>query len=230
MLSLLPEAAYGALRPNNPNFGAQVKRSLQLMGLKDAGEIYDALVSAWPADQSVVKGANVPLIPLQDEKYWPQNLSFANQMIFGDTLSYRPNDLMVKADRASMAVALELRAPLMDYKLAEYSWHLPHHMKVRNREGKWLLRQVLKRHVPEELYNRPKMGFSVPLDEWLRGPLKQWGDDLLSREVLEKQGFLEADKVVKAWADFQNNQTFQTVPKHLWSALMFQAWHARWMA
>ncbi len=229
VLSLVPEAVYGALNSGNANFGAQVKRSIKLMGLKNADEIYADLVSAWPSGSALVKGGQEPLVPLRDEKFWPQNLGFAESMMFGDSLSYRPNDLMVKTDRASMAVALEARAPLMDYKLAEYSWRLPHHMKVRGRTGKWVLREVLKRHLPQNLYERPKMGFSVPIHAWLRGDLKDWGEDLLSHEALEKQGFLETEMVRKAWRDFQNNQGSQSVPKHLWSVLMFQAWHARWM-
>jgi len=207
----------------------QVKRALKLMGYKNAGDIYDALVSSWPKDSAVVLNAHEPVIPLTDDKFWPQGLSFAEKMIFGDTLAYRPNDLMVKTDRASMAVALEARAPLMDYKLAEYSWQLPMKMKVRGGQGKWLLRQVLKRHIPESLFERPKMGFSVPLAEWLRGPLKGWADDLLSYETLKKQGFLDADLVTKQWQDFQQGAPLQVAPKHLWSALMFQAWVERWM-
>lgn len=229
ILSSVPESFYGALKSGNPHYGMQVKRALKLMGYRNAADIYDALVSSWPKDSAVVLDAREPSIPLTDDKFWPQGLSFAEKMIFGDTLAYRSNDLMVKTDRASMAVALEARAPLMDYKLAEYSWQLPMKMKVRGGQGKWLLRQVLKRHVPESLYERPKMGFSVPLAEWLRGPLKGWADDLLSHETLKKQGFLDADPVTKQWQDFQQGAPLQEAPKHLWSALMFQAWVERWM-
>ena len=150
-------------------------------------------------------------------------------MIFGDLLSYRPNDLMVKTDRASMAVALEARAPLMDYELAQYCWTLPHDMKVRNGQGKWLLRQVLKRYVPESLFERPKMGFSVPLNEWLRGPLKSWGDEYLSDTALDRHGLFNKEMIQKEWRNFQQNQGFQGVPKHLWSVLMFQSWYERWV-
>lgn len=207
----------------------KVNRALKLMGLKDVDAIYDALVSSWPKNSDVVLGAENPIIPLTDDNQWPQNLSFAEKMIYGDTLAYRTNDLMVKTDRASMAVALEARAPLMDYKLAEYSWRLPHHMKVRGGQGKWLLRQVLKRHVPENLYERPKMGFSVPLTDWLKGPLNSWANDLLNTETLSQQGVLDADLIVVEWQKFQQNQGSQAVPKHLWSVLMFQAWYQRWM-
>ena len=229
LLLMAPDALYGALKSGSPLYATKVKRALQLMKLSNAAEIYDALVSSWPANLNVVLNSKDPLIPLTDETYWPQNLDFAESMIYGDTLSYRPNDLMVKTDRATMAVALEARAPLMDYKLAEYSWSLPHHMKVRGGQGKWLLRQVLKRHVPENLYERPKMGFSVPLADWLRGPLKSWGADLLSPESLKAQGLLNADIIYTRWENFQQGATSQETPKDLWSALMFQAWFDRWM-
>lgn len=223
----MPDAVYQTLKPRSPLFPAQVKRALNLMKHKDADNIYEALVMHWSPDV-VVKGIS-PKHPLIDKEFWPENLSFAEEMIFGDTLSYRSNDLMVKTDRASMAVALEARAPLMDCELCEYSWRLPHDMKVRGGEGKWLLRQVLERHVPKSLFNRPKMGFSVPIGTWLRGPLKAWGENLLSRERLEKQGLFNVDMITNAWRDFQMTNS-QDVPKHLWTALMFQAWHERWVA
>jgi len=145
-------------------------------------------------------------------------------MMFGDLGSYRTDDLMVKTDRASMAVALEARAPLMDYELAEYCWRVPHNMKVRGNKGKWLLRQVLKRHVPEALFERPKMGFSIPLASWLRGPLKEWGNDLIS----QNNDMLKNDLIQRRWNNFQKSQSNQ-VPKDLWTALMFHCWHERHM-
>ncbi len=228
-LNMLPEEFYGQFKSNNPNFGRQVKRALSLMGVNNAETIYDALVSGWVGVDSAVLGGNMPNIPLHDKAQWPDNLNFLEQMIFGDTLSYRPNDLMVKTDRASMAVGLEARAPLMDYELAEYSWRLPQHMKVQNGKGKYILREVLKRHIPEELYERPKMGFSVPLNEWLRGPLNEWANALLEPSRLKRQGLLNVDMITAQWKDFQDNQAFQNVRKDLWSILMFQAWYDQWM-
>ncbi|MCI5060973.1 MAG: asparagine synthase (glutamine-hydrolyzing) [Alphaproteobacteria bacterium] len=212
--------------------GTKVRRALSLMCLESREEIYEALVSAWPARENgdITRQGKLPEIPLTDQRYWPQrSLSFADHMMFGDMLSYRPNDVMVKTDRAGMAVSLEARAPLMDYKLAEYCWRLPQNMKVRDGQGKWLLRQVLKRHIPEKLYERPKMGFSVPIGTWLRGPLQHWAQDLLSEEQIKRQGLLDAPEVTKLWCKFQANETSQLVPKHLWSILMFQAWYGRWV-
>lgn len=227
--SVVPEGVYALLRSGNQTFGRQVRRSFKLMMLQNPESIYESLVSAWPKNSGVVLEAAMPEVPLQQEKYWPKDLGFAEQMIFGDLLSYRSNDLMVKTDRASMAVALEARAPLMDYELAEYCWRLPHDMKVRGGKGKWLLRQVLKKYVPEDLYERPKQGFSVPLNEWLKADLKVWGDDLLSDAALDRHGLLNKELIRKEWQNFQQDRGFQAVPKHLWSVLMFQAWYARWM-
>lgn len=227
-LNIVPQELYGLLKSGNPHFGAQVKRALGLLGLKDASEIYDALVSASINGNDYVLNSNLPDIPLKDENNWPNDLDFMDQMIFGDTLSYRANDLMVKTDRASMAVALEARAPLMDYELAEYTWTLPSNMKVRNGQGKWLLREVLKKHVPETLFDRPKMGFSVPLNQWLKGPLNEWANDLLSKDSLKSQGLLDADAIHAQWQDFQDSNGFQNVRKDLWSVLMFQSWCKQW--
>ena len=226
---MLPDEFYGALKKNNPNFGMLVKRALKLMGLPDTNAIYDALVSSWQGGEDAVLNGTTPLTPLQDKSQWPDNLSFLDEMIFGDLLSYRINDLMVKTDRASMAVALEARAPLMDYKLAEYAWRLPPDMKVKNAQGKWLLRQVLSKHIPEDLYERPKMGFSIPLNLWLQGSLKEWGSDLLAEERLKNQGLFDVDLIRDTWNNFQICDGAQSSRKDLWTILMFQAWHKEWM-
>ena len=223
-LAALPPSIYQNLRPDDPLFAQKVKRALHLMGHKNAEEIYKTLVSFWQDSEAVVIDGTQPVIPLTDDDFWPEGLDFQDQMIFGDTLSYRVNDLMVKTDRASMAVALEARAPLMDYKLAEYCWTLPSRYKIRNGQGKWLLRQVLARYVPPKLFERPKMGFSVPLNQWLRGALKPWADDLLSTESLKAQGYLNPDLVTARWQQFQQSDDRQTAPKDLWAVLMFQAW------
>ncbi len=223
-LAALPPNIYQNMRPEDPLFAQKVKRALRLMGHKNAEEIYKALVSFWQDSEALVIEGKQPVIPLTDDTFWPEGLDFQGQMIFRDTLSYRVNDLMVKTDRASMAVALEARAPLMDYQLAEYCWALPSQYKVRDGQGKWLLRQVLARYVPPKLFERPKMGFSVPLNQWLRGALKPWADDLLSTESLKAQGYLNPDLVTARWQQFQQSGDRQTAPKDLWAVLMFQAW------
>ena len=225
----LPAAFWDKLNPSYPQFGRRMKRLIHLIGLKDARAVYDYLMAAWPDTNALLPGTKLPSIPLTESSWQPSSLSFAEKMIYGDTLSYRPNDLMVKTDRASMAVALEARAPLMDHSLCELSWHLPMSMKIRGRTGKWILRQVLKKYVPDRLIDRPKMGFGVPVDDWLRGPLKGWAGDLLSEQRLKSQGIFDAKTVAKAWETHQKGQTEYGGAPHIWALLMFQAWHDRWM-
>lgn len=229
ILLTVPQNTYDRLKPSYPQFGRRMHRMAQVLAQGDTNSLYASLLQVWPDRDHVVPGAAMPPIPLDDMAMWPQGLNLAEKMIYADTLSYRPNDLMVKTDRAAMAVALEARAPLMDYKLCEYSWRLPMEMKIRGLEGKWLLRRVLEKHVPRELFDRPKMGFSVPLHQWLKGPLKPWASDLLSYDRLKRQGLLNAELVAGRWKDFQDGKGGHANAGDIWAALMFQAWHDRWM-
>lgn len=225
----IPEETYDRMRPDYPQFGRRMHRLSELVAMKNAREVYNFLAGAWLNPEDVVIGGHMPMIPMNDPAWQPRGLNFAESMIYYDTLSYRPNDLMVKTDRAGMAVALEARAPLMDHRLCEYSWSLPMNMKIRGMTGKWLLRQVLKKHVPTALFDRPKMGFGIPVNQWLRGPLREWGGDLLSANKIRAQGFLNADLVTKAWDDHQKGVVVNANATHLWATLMFQAWYDRWM-
>ena len=227
-LKAIPADFYNKTGMSGERLGSKVHRIADLIALKDKDSVYQKLLRAWPEGKAVVLDAQIPSLFLSGKENWPSDLSFAEEMMLSDCLSYRTDGLMVKADRASMAVALELRAPLMDYELAEFCWRLPQNMKVRSLQGKWLLRQVQSKYLPKELTEGPKRHFGLPLDTWLRGDLKGWGSDLLSKERLKNQGLFDADLVSKAWQDYQEGRK-SVSEKALWTALMFQAWADRWI-
>jgi len=152
--------------------------------------------------------------------------SFVPHMQFDDMLGYLPGDILTKLDRASMAAGLEAREPLLDHRLVEFSWTLPPQMKMRGSEGKWILRRLLGRYLPPNLIDRPKAGFAVPLQDWLRGPLRDWGAALLDPKVLEQDGFFDGAAVLAAWERLQKDGGES--PQLLWNILMFQAWKQRW--
>lgn len=225
----IPQSLYDKMNPKTPYFGRKVHRALKLMTLKNQQEIYEHLLAAWHNPEQVVPGSSLPDIPLKQRVGWSQNMSFAEEMMMSDCLSYRSDDLMVKADRASMAVGLELRSPLMDHDLAEFCWELPLKMKIKGTTGKLLLRHLLKQYVPQNLTRGPKQHFGLPLDEWLNGPLKGWANDMLSLEQLKKQNYLDADLVSNAWQVYQSGRRDKISAKAIWTALMFQSWAQRWL-
>lgn len=221
----LPDAAWQRIS-HDPQIVRKVHRLLSIMKKKNRDEIYDHLIAAWP--ENIVYDGQVPLVPVRRTESFPPGLGFADYMIFVDTLSYRVDDLMVKMDRASMAVSLEARAPLMDYRLCEFCWRLPLRAKIRGGQGKWLLRQVLKKYVPEEMYDRPKSGFSLPLAEWLRGELKDWAGDLLSSSRLRKHDLFDDKPVTQLWNAHLRGEPVDPNGKKLWTVLMMQSWLERW--
>jgi asparagine synthase (glutamine-hydrolysing) len=184
--------------------------------------LYLRLVSEWQKDDQLVIGANDLMSKLASFNSLNEFNDPESMMMLMDGLTYLPDDILTKVDRASMGISLETRAPFLDHRLVELAWRLPLNMKVRGREGKWVLRQILDKHVPRKLIDRPKTGFGVPIGEWLRGPLREWAESLIDRSSLLEQGFLNVDLVHKYWNEHLQGDNDWT--GRIWSILVFQSW------
>jgi len=205
--------------------GERVGKLTQLMAAPSVGDMYCSLLSAWQSPAHLVNGhqpgdANEAVLDAAEP------VELLDRMMLADQMTYLPDDLLAKLDRASMAVSLEVRAPLLDHRVVEFSWRLPHRLKLRDGIGKWILRQVLYRRVPRAIVERPKMGFSVPIDRWLRGPLRSWADGFLNPTELGRGGLLHPAEILRSWRDLQAGRAANGT--RLWAVIMFQAWRTRW--
>jgi asparagine synthase (glutamine-hydrolysing) len=210
--------------PRAYRVSSQGHKMHQLAGVLSAESgqaLYHRLLSGVEDPRPFIAGGIEPLTLLADRAGWP-DFKLVEQMMFLDLVTYLPDDILVKVDRATMGVSLESRAPLLDHRVAEFAWRLPLSMKIRGGQGKWLLRQLLYRRVPRALIDRPKMGFGVPVSAWLRGPLREWARELLAPERLAKEGFFDARAIATAWR--QHETGWLDWDRLLWAALMFQAW------
>lgn len=204
-------------------------RLLKLAAILDypTGEaFYREFVSHTRQPEKLVLGAQEPATILGCADQLPTLSNLRERMMYMDSMTYLPDDILTKVDRATMAVSLEARVPMLDHRLVEFSWRLPHEYKSRNGRGKWLLREVTHRHVPKALMERPKMGFGVPIDQWLRGPLREWAEALLSESRLKQDGFFDTRAVRKMWEEHISGK--RRWHYHLWDVLMFQAWLEEW--
>ncbi len=208
------------LRYSSP--GDKLHKLSSFLGAKRPEEIYFDLLSHWKEPARLVRGAEEPRTVLNDPVQWPGLRDFEHRMMYLDTVSYLPDDILVKVDRAAMGVSLETRVPLLDHRVVEFAWQLPLSIKIRQGQGKWPLRQVLYRHVPQALVDRPKMGFGVPIDHWLRGPLKDWAEALIEPKRLKAEGYLNPVLVREKWVQHQSGR--RNWAYYLWDVLMFQAW------
>jgi asparagine synthase (glutamine-hydrolysing) len=191
---------------------------------------YRLLVSQWPAPAQVVRDAAVPKGPLDDPAADDLVPDPVERLQYLDTLTYLPDDILTKMDRATMAVSLEARVPLLDHRLVEFAWTLPASLKGRDGAGRRVLRRVLDRYVPRVHVDRPKVGFAPPINAWLRNGLREWAEDLLDEKRLNADGILHASPVRAAWLQhLAGNGRAMEPPHALWAVLMFQAWKQRWL-
>ena len=215
MRTLLP----GHLR--HANIGDKLHKGAALLSARQVDELYLKLITHWEPS-GLVLGAQEPLTALHGTPLPLTGLDDVQRMMALDAITYLPGDILTKVDRAAMGVSLETRVPFLDHRMVEFAWALPQTMKLQGGVGKWILRQVLCRHVPRELIERPKMGFGVPIDSWLRGPLREWAEDLLSESRLQHDGFFNPVPIRQKWAEHLSGK--RNWQHHLWNVLMFQAW------
>lgn len=207
----------------HPNLGDKIYKAAGLLGSSHFNELYLGLVSHWHEPANAVLGSVEPHTLLsEDSAMLMPGLSDVERMMMLDLLSYLPGDILTKVDRAAMGVSLETRVPMLDHRVVEFSARLPQALKLRDGVSKWPLRQVLYRHVPRELIDRPKMGFAIPLKGWLRAPLKDWAEALLDPARLAREGFFDVGTVRRKWDDHVHGR--RDWQAQLWDVLMFQAW------
>ena len=205
-----------------PRLAGEKMHKLAAVLPQDRAGFYESLVAQGEGTDELVLGAGKPKASRDDAGDLDMFADDISWMQYRDTKSYLPDDILAKVDRASMAVALEVRVPLLDHRLVELSWRLPRKFKVRGGTGKWLLRQIAYKYVPRTLLERPKMGFGVPVDEWLRGPLKEWASDLINPLELKRVGFLDPSPITAKWTEHQSSA--RNWQRLLWNVLMFEAW------
>jgi len=212
-----------AVVPQMPSFGDKLHKLAEVLAMKDPETMYLGLVSLWKDPAHIVLGGRDLCTTLTDRHRWADVKNFTLQMMALDLVTYLPDDILTKVDRASMAVSLEARVPLIDHRVVEFAWRIPLSMKIKQEgEGKWLLRQVLYRYVPKHLIERPKMGFGVPISQWLRGPLRDWAEGLLNESRLRQEGYFNPEPIREKWREHLSGQrNWQYL---LWNVLMFQAW------
>lgn len=231
LASAAPEAllnSLGALAPagyRRPQAGTKIRELARMAAGDDANAFYRSLVTHWPEPNALVRGGREYLGALWDLSLVDDLPDDLDRMQVMDMLTYLPDDILVKMDRASMSVGLEVRVPLLDHRLVELAWRLPQDAKIRDGQSKWVLREILAKRVPRQMFERPKMGFGIPIDAWLRGPLRTWAEDLLSQSRLLDQGLLDPRPIRARWNAHLRGENW-AYP--LWDVLMLQAWIEEW--
>lgn len=202
--------------------GAKLHKLAGALSAADVANFYRAVTSHWTDKESLVLGAVEPITQLTESECWTGSKGCAEQMMFLDSVTYLPDDILVKVDRATMAASLEGRIPYLDHRVFDFAWKMPLRLRLRRGRGKWILRKILARYVPPTLTDRPKTGFEVPIDSWLRGPLRDWAEALLDERRLSREGILNPTAVRQRWTEHLSGRC--NWQHHLWDVLVFQMW------
>jgi len=220
IMRIVGPAVPSALKPHMT--GDRLHKLAKVLPASSPEQMYRKFVSEWENPVNVVLGAKEPMTNVTNPEQWSCLKDFVQRMTYLDIVSYLPDDILVKVDRASMGVSLEARVPFLDHRVVEFSATLPPSMKTRDGQGKWLLRQLLYRHVPKALIERPKWGFGVPVEDWIRGPLLPWASSYLNEQSLRESGFFDPAPILKRWNEHLSGKRNWVYA--LWSVLMFQSW------
>lgn len=204
------------------NFGDKIHKGASVLESETIYNYYLMLCSHWKNPNKVVMNCKEPITLLTNFNQELKDFNIQQQMMILDFMTYLPDDILTKVDRAAMACSLETRVPFLDHKLIEYVWKIPHSLKFRNGKGKWILRKILEQYVPKNLTERPKMGFGIPIGIWLQGPLKDWAENLLNEKRLKQEGFFNPKVIRDKWMEHLSGQ--KNWQYDLWDILMFQAW------
>ncbi len=224
----LSRTARAARVPIQPGWmGNRASRMAELLTHSHGGTLYRTLISHWKEPAALVIGAEEPETVLCDRSFETSFPDGTERMMLLDSLSYLPDDILCKVDRASMATSLEARVPLLDHEVFELAWRMPRELRIGPAPGKRLLREVLATYVPRELFERPKMGFGIPIGAWMRGPLRPWCEELLSEARLRREEFFVPGPIRQRWQEHVDNK--RDWAYYLWDVLVFQAWAERWL-
>lgn len=221
LAALLP----ASIRP--PQTGARAHKLAAMLGAADLDTLYRSVVAMWHDPEAILRTRGLPPAPVWQRDVPAEVTDPVERMQFLDTVAYLPDDILAKVDRATMAIGLEARVPLIDHRVVEFAWSLPPALKGADGHGKRLLRQVLYRHVPRGLVERPKMGFAVPVGAWLAGPLRDWTESLIGEHRLRREGIFDPKPIRRIWDEHRAGRRNHEAA--LWAVLMFQAWRDRWM-
>ncbi|WP_039853496.1 asparagine synthase (glutamine-hydrolyzing) [Magnetospirillum fulvum] len=229
---LSPTAWDAVLRPlprrfKRPQLGDKIHKAVAVLDQQTPQAMYRQIISYWSPPELAMPGFAEPLGLMDDPTLQDLLPDTVARLQYIDMSTYLPDDILTKVDRASMAISLETRVPLLDHRLVEFAWTLPPEMKIAEGQGKAILRRVLDNYVPRDLIERPKMGFGIPIDEWLRGPLRDWADNLLEEQTLSQDGLFDAKVVRDRWHEHLSGS--RNWHYSLWAILMFQSWKARWL-